>query len=316
MNDGSPAILVKNLRKSYDGKSLAVNDLSFNVYRGEIYGLLGKNGAGKSTTIKILTTLIPPTSGEVKILGLDVTSRPRKIRSMIGVVQQGEAYDFTTVEGNFRIYSLLWQIPKHIANDRMEELIELFGLNDLRKMRVFELSGGQKKRLQVAREFIHDMEILFLDEPTVGMDPIMRRKVLDFISEKAKNGLTVLFTTQNLEEADYLCHRIGIINGGKISAEGTSSDLKSRYGSLKKVEILYTSEIDTSTVNNIREYLRGSTLVNSFAVENGRLWAVSSQVGKLVSEMVQKLSGLGIEIESILAETPSLDDVFMQVVKE
>ncbi|MEM3675520.1 MAG: ABC transporter ATP-binding protein [Thermoplasmataceae archaeon] len=316
MNDGSPAILVKNLRKSYDGKNLAVNDLSFNVYRGEIYGLLGKNGAGKSTTIKILTTLIPPTSGEVKILGLDVTSRPRKIRSMIGVVQQGEAYDFTTVEGNFRIYSLLWQIPKHIANDRMEELIELFGLNDLRKMRVFELSGGQKKRLQVAREFIHDMEILFLDEPTVGMDPIMRRKVLDFISEKAKNGLTVLFTTQNLEEADYLCHRIGIINGGKISAEGTSSDLKSRYGSLKKVEILYTSEIDTSTVNNIREYLRGSTLVNSFAVENGRLWAVSSQVGKLVSEMVQKLSGLGIEIESILAETPSLDDVFMQVVKE
>ncbi|MDS0256432.1 ABC transporter ATP-binding protein [Thermoplasmatales archaeon AK] len=309
-------MLVQNLRKTYDNRKYAVNDLSFTVSEGEIYGLLGKNGAGKSTTIKILTTLIPPTSGKAEILGLDVTTRARKIRSIIGVVQQGEAYDFTTVEGNFRIYSMLWQIPKHIANDRMEYLIDLFGLDDIRRKRVFELSGGQKKRLQVAREFMHDMKILFLDEPTVGLDPIMRRRVLDFISEKAKDGLTVLFTTQNLEEADYICHRIGIINDGRISAEGTSADLKAKFGSLKRVEILYSSEANDNTVENLHNFLAASSLATSYGVERAKLWAVSAQIGKLVSEIVQRLSSLGVEIDSILAETPSLDDVFMEVVKE
>ncbi|EQD76974.1 ATP-binding protein of ABC transporter, partial [mine drainage metagenome] len=144
----------------------------------------------------------------------DIKKKSNNIRKIIGVVQQGESFDFTTVEKSFYIYGNLWEIPRSALEKRKGELMELFDLNEIRNKRMFELSGGQKKRVQVAREFIHDMNVLFLDEPTVGMDPIMRRRILNYIREKAREGLTVLFTTHILEEADYLCRKIGMINRG------------------------------------------------------------------------------------------------------
>ncbi|MCL4323162.1 MAG: ABC transporter ATP-binding protein, partial [Candidatus Thermoplasmatota archaeon] len=236
------AIIVDDLVKSYDGKKLAIDHLSFNVKKGEIYGLLGRNGAGKSTTIKVLTTLIGYNSGVAEVLGLDVSRNGTEIRRRIGVVQQEEAFDFTTVENNFKLYGMLWELPREEAKSRKEMLIDLFELNELRKKRMFDLSGGQKKRVQVAREFMHGMDVFFLDEPTVGLDPIMRRTILDYVKSQAKKGMTVLFTTQNLEEADYLCDRIGIVNEGKKVAEGTSSELKSKFGALRTLKIEYTSD--------------------------------------------------------------------------
>ena len=217
------AIFVDDLVKSYDGRKIAVDHLTFNVKKGEIYGLLGRNGAGKSTTIKILTTLIKYDSGIANVLGLDVSRNGSEIRRRIGVVQQEEAFDFTTVDNNFKLYGMMWEVPREEANSRKEMLMELFELNELKKKRMYDLSGGQKKRVQVAREFMHDMDIFFLDEPTVGLDPIMRRNILDYIKTQTKKGMTVLFTTLNLEEADYICDRIGIVNNGKKVAEGTSS---------------------------------------------------------------------------------------------
>ena len=205
-------IAVENLRHTYDGKHFALDDVSFGVEKGEVFGLLGKNGAGKTTLIKALTTLINPTSGKLSIMGLDPHREGQEIRRRIGVVQQGESFDFATVEGNFDIYGVLWGVPKKTRLERRDELIRSFGLQDVRKKRAFDLSGGQKRRVQVARELMHDMDVLFLDEPTTGLDVIMRRELLDSIRERARRGLTVVFTTHNLEEADYVCDRVAVVD--------------------------------------------------------------------------------------------------------
>src|SRR5271170_4903772 len=194
-------VFAENLRHSYDRRRFALDGVSFTVHRGEVFGLLGRNGAGKSTLIKAMTTLIQPTSGTLRVLGRDPAREGQAIRRRIGVVQQGESFDFTTVQGNLDIYGMLWGIPKPERTRRREELLERFGLADIRKKRAFDLSGGQKRRVQVAREFMHDCEILFLDEPTVGLDVIMRRTLLDSVRAEVRRGLTVVFTTHNLEEA-------------------------------------------------------------------------------------------------------------------
>ncbi len=311
----SEPIYVHDLVKIYDGDIRAVDGLEFTVHKGEIYGLLGKNGAGKTTTIRILTTLIPPTSGEALVCGLDVRHRARKIRELIGVVQQGEAFDFTTVEGNFRIYQMLWKMPRREAAEKTEMLMELFNISHLRKKRMFELSGGEKKRVQVAREFLHDMDVLFLDEPTVGMDPIMRRSVLDFIRKKAKEGLTVLFTTQILEEADYLCDRIGIMNHGKISAEGSASYLKNTYGEMRKVEIVLETDLTDELKKNIEVYLSQFDSIHTFQVGDRRIEMILRNMGKVLPQFIQYMNRISVEIETINSDNPSLDDVFLEVVK-
>lgn len=313
--DSQKAVEVRNLVKTYDGKKNAVDDLSFSVEKGEIYGLLGKNGAGKSTTIKVLTTLIPPSAGTVHVSGLDLRKKPNSIRKIVGVVQQEEAFDFTTVENNFKIYGMLWEVPKAVVKERMDQLIELFNLSELRKKRVFELSGGQKKRLQVAREFIHDMDVLFLDEPTVGMDPIMRRKVLDFVKEKAKGGLTVMFTTQILEEADYICDRIGIIDNGKLVAEGTSRQLKDQFGSVKKLEITMHNVLEDAEKNDVSDFIRNADGVTDFQVRGRSIWIVGNNMSRILNLMIKKITSMSIEIDQIIFDAPSLDDVFLEVVK-
>ncbi len=306
------AIQVDHLIKSYDGKKKAVDDLSFCVKKGEIYGLLGRNGAGKSTTIKILTTLIAYESGDLKVLGMDVRKDGSEIRKRIGVVQQEEAFDFTTVENNFKLYGMLWELPREVSKSRKEELMELFDLQDLRKKRMFDLSGGQKKRVQVAREFMHDMDIFFLDEPTVGLDPIMRRKILDYIRKKAKEGMTVLFTTQNLEEADYICDKIGIVDNGKKVAEGTSSELKTKYGALRTMKVRYTSEVSFDK-EKLKEGISNKDIVE-LEVENGEITVVSPNIEIVVGKVLENISKLQIKAEQIMIDNPTLDDVFMKVI--
>jgi len=185
-------------------------------------------------------------------------------------------------------------------------VLEVFDLGQLRKVRAMELSGGQKKRLQVAREFLHDMDLLFLDEPTVGLDPIMRRSVLNYIRDKARKGLTVLYTTQIMEEADYLCDRIAIMNRGKIVAEGTSSDLKSKYGDLKTIHVVVSGEIDY-------EDLRAK-FPEDVLFDNEEIRIVSKNVEDILPDLIIYLKTKGIRIERISVEESSLDDVFLKVV--
>ncbi|MHB8547560.1 MAG: ABC transporter ATP-binding protein [Thermoplasmataceae archaeon] len=311
-----PMVSVSDLVMNYGGDKNAVDHLSFSVNRGEIYGLLGKNGAGKTTTIKILTTLLNQTSGIAKIDGMDVREKAWAIRKMIGVVQQGESFDFTTVDRSFDIYALLWEVPRSQVTGRKEELIEFFDLGGIRKRRVFELSGGEKKRLQVAREFMHDMKVLFLDEPTVGMDPIMRRDVLNYIKGKSKEGLTVIFTTHILEEADYICNRIGMMNNGKLVAEGTSSKLKENLGTLRKLIIGSVTALTPSQIKELRERLASLDSSLEIEIEPKNIRIIGNRIARILTTVMSMLSELSIEIDLVSIDNPSLDEVFLEVMKK
>ena len=233
---------VENLRYRYSGERYAVDGITFGVSRGEIFGFLGRNGAGKTTTIKVLTTLMAPTSGSARVLGTDVRKGGKALRRRMGVVLQDDSFDFTTVEKALDLYGAMWGIRKDLRRRRMDELLSFFELEDERKKRLWDLSGGQRRRVQVAREFMHDMELLFLDEPTVGLDTVTRRKILDMVKKRTAEGLTVFFTTHNLEEADYVCDRVAIIDHGRILANDTVSMLKRKYSGMKTVEAAFTEE--------------------------------------------------------------------------
>ncbi|MEM0120046.1 MAG: ABC transporter ATP-binding protein [Thermoprotei archaeon] len=303
------AIVVGDLYHTYDGKKYVLSDVSFSVRKGEVFGLLGRNGAGKTTLIKILTTLIRPTSGHIRILGLDPYTHGPEVRRRIGVVQQDDSYDYSSVEGNLDIYGMLWGVSRNERLKRREELLELFSLGDVRKKSVFDLSGGQRRRLQVAREFMHDMEILFLDEPTVGLDVIMRRTLLDRIKELAKAGLTVVFTTHNLEEADYICDRIAVIDSGKILALDSVENLKRIYGK-KTVEFVLGGGSRERFLSEVR-----------FRVPNVDLREDDSKVKivctdpSLVLNVItdaSRVTGVGIEWLNVRGST--LEDVFLETI--
>src|SRR3989344_5458958 len=191
-------INVEHLSKLY-GYVKAVDDIVLSVKSGQVFGFLGPNGAGKSTTIKLLTTLIPPSSGSLTILGINAIENPLQIRHKIGVVLQQPSYEPTlTVEKSLDKYGIMWNVPKIDRKKRMEELLKDFDLVDIRRKGMKDQSMGKRRRIQVAREFMHYMDLLFLDEPTIGLDPSARRKLLDYLKNKVKTGLTIFYTTHIL----------------------------------------------------------------------------------------------------------------------
>lgn len=321
----SDAISTENLFHSYNGKDFVVEDVTLHVRPGEIFGLLGKNGAGKSTTIKILTTLLRPTRGRVSVLGRDVLSAGQEIRKKIGVVQQDDSYEFASVKENFDLYGFLWNVPKGIREQRRDELLKIFGLEELQKVRAFELSGGQKRRVQVAREFMHDMDLLFLDEPTIGLDPIMRRRILDLLKEKAsKENLTIFFTTHNLEEADYLCDHIAIMDRGRILALDTAENLKRIYGETKAVEIILSRapngeppryEEFFAKLKKLEPDLEVTKIPNDSADSEPAV-IVSTNPEKLIQSIIELSSIMQTKMEWLNIRKSTLEDVFIQTVSK
>jgi ABC-2 type transport system ATP-binding protein len=309
--DPETVIRVENLRHSYDGKRYALDGVSFTVRKGEVFGLLGRNGAGKSTLIKVLTTLLRPTSGSLSILGMNPLHDGKKIRSRIGVVQQGESFDFTSVQGNFDIYGVLWGIPKAERVKRREELIKMFDLESIRKKRSFDLSGGQKRRVQVAREMIHDMDVLFLDEPTVGLDVMMRRELLDSIKKEVGKGLTVLFTTHNLEEADYLCDRIAVVDSGKILAMDTVENLKALYGGKKTVEVSVGGGDAQAFFRSLGDKLGDGA---SFKTSGNSAVIMVEEPKEALQRIIDLSQTMGFQIEWLNVRKNTLEDVFVDSV--
>jgi ABC-2 type transport system ATP-binding protein len=306
-----PVILAENVRHTYDRHHFALDGVSFTVRRGEVFGLLGRNGAGKSTLIKAMTTLIHPTSGTLRILGMDPAHDGQKIRRRIGVVQQGESFDFTTVQKNFDVYGMLWGIPKAESRRRRELLLTKFGLGEIRKRRAFDISGGQKRRVQVAREFMHDMEVLFLDEPTVGLDVIMRRTLLDSVREEVRRGLTVVFTTHNLEEADYLCDRAAVIDEGRILVLDSIANLKQHYGGKKTIDLTVGNGDPSRFFTALTERLdAGSSLT-----ANGHSAVILATDPKDALSKIAALSQtLGVQLEWLNVRQNTLEDVFLRSV--
>jgi ABC-2 type transport system ATP-binding protein len=305
------SIIAKSLYKSYNSVN-AVDGIDLNVKSGQVFGFLGPNGAGKSTTIKLLTTLIQPTDGELTILGINAKENPLEIRHKIGVVLQQPSYEPSlSVEKSLEKYGLMWDVPRNIRKERVEELLSDFDLQDIRKKKTDDLSIGQRRRLQVAREFMHDMDLLFLDEPTIGLDPSARRKLLDFLKRKVKDGLTIFFTTHVLTEAEYICDEIAIINKGKIIAVDTPDDLKNRFGRKKTIKI-HLFEVNENLRNLLSE-------VNDCKIDfnSGSNITINSDESEAVLlQVLQILNANNITIEDLSAMPTNLEEIFLKVVDE
>ena len=222
-------IRVPNLTKTY-GDFTAVNDISFAVNKGEIFAFLGPNGAGKTTTIKMLTTLLTPTSGKVELAGIDPTVEQTKARQSFGIVFQDPSLDAElTAYENMELHGVLYHVPRKVRTERIEKLLQLFELWDKRDNYVKEFSGGMRRRLEIARGFLHTPKILFLDEPTLGLDPQSRNQLWAHVKQQNETeGVTVFLTTHYMDEAERVAHRIAIIDHGKIVAQGTPTELKTQ----------------------------------------------------------------------------------------
>ena len=220
-------IRVEHLTKTY-GEFTAVNDISFEVQRGEIFAFLGPNGAGKTTTIKLLTTLLRPTGGKIELDGLDPTAEQHKARQSFGIVFQDPSLDSElTAYENLELHGVLYHVPRKVRAERIETLLKLFELWEKRDKYVKEFSGGMRRRLEIARGFLHTPKILFLDEPTLGLDPQSRNQLWTHVKHlNETESVTVFLTTHYMDEADRVAHRIAIIDHGKIVAQGTSAELK------------------------------------------------------------------------------------------
>ncbi len=304
------SITTNSLSKTYSSVK-AVDGIDLNVKSGQVFGFLGPNGSGKSTTIKLLTTLIPPTDGQLSILGIDAVKKPLQVRNRIGVVLQQPSYEPTlSVEKSLDKYGMMWNVPQKIRKKRVEELLEEFNLKEIRHKKNDDLSIGQRRRVQVAREFMHDMELLFLDEPTVGLDPTARRKLLDFLKNKAKSGLTIFYTTHVLSEVEYICDEIAIINKGKIIAVDSPDDLKNRFGREKTIKI-HLSGINKSIsdlLNNIDDCKIDFNSGTNITIHSDKSETILLQI-------LQILNNNNIPIEDLSAIPTNLEEIFLKVVE-
>lgn len=302
-------IVMKNLSKSY-GENKAIDNIDLEISSGKIFGFLGPNGAGKSTMIKILTTLIPPTNGKLSILGIDAIKFPLQVRKKIGVVLQQPSYEpILTVEKSLDKYGMMWDVPKIERKKRVEMLLNDFDLVDIRKKRNTDLSIGQRRRVQVAREFMHDLELLFLDEPTIGLDIGARRQLLDHLKNKVKTGLTIFYTTHILTEVEYICDKIAIINNGKILTVDTPSGIKAKFGNTKTIKIHISTRQDR-IVNILSEIQDCEIQFNT-----GTDIIIHSEESEILLQKVLKiLNEFDITVDDLSVVLPSLEDVFLKII--
>ncbi len=305
------SVTTRSLFKSY-GNLIAVDGIDLDIKPGKVFGFLGPNGAGKSTTIKLLTTLIPPMSGTIEILGINAIKHPLEVRKKIGVVLQQPSYEPNlSVEKSLEKYGMMWGVEKKLCKQRTDELIEVFDLQEIRKKKNEDLSIGQRRRVQVAREFMHEMELLFLDEPTVGLDPSARRKLLDYLKNKAKTGLTIFYTTHVLTEAEYLCDEIAVINKGKILAVDTPDQLKSTFGQEKTIKIHLFGRHEK--LAKLLSGIEGCTI----DLNNETDIIIQSRKSELVlSQVLSILIENNIAIEDLSAMPTTLEEIFLKMVKE
>jgi ABC-2 type transport system ATP-binding protein len=302
---------------AYRPGEFAVRNLDLELHRGEVFGLLGRNGAGKTTTVRLLTTLLPPTEGTGELFGRDLRHCGRAERERIGVVLQSESLDFVTVERNLTLYAFLWSVPREQAKSRAEEMLELFELNHVRHRKPWALSGGERRRFQVARELMHDMELLFLDEPTVGLDALTRKRILAYLARRARDGLSIVFTTHILHEADELCDRIGILQGGRLRATGAPAELKRGFRGARFVEAEFDRAVTDAEGRDLDEMLaRKNPEYTEVARGPTRIEFRAPDAEGLVAELAGWASSRGLRLLRIGVREPTLEEAFVGLVAE
>jgi ABC-2 type transport system ATP-binding protein len=306
--DATAAIAVENIVKRY-GDFEAVKGVNFQVAEGEIFGLLGPNGAGKSTLIRMMTTLIPVTSGKAIVGGYDVTKNSDEVRRMIGVIPQALTSDpDLTVEENLSIYAKLYSVPRVQREKNITEVLEAVDLMKWRGAQTKTLSGGMRRRLEIARGLVHNPRIFFLDEPTTGLDPVSRIAVWEMLNNlKKTRNLTMLLTTHYMEEADRLCDRIAIVDHGNLVALGTPVELKQSVPGSNVVEVQFNREdpewkARLEALPNVTEVQSQSAGVYRVLTSNG---------SQTTTQLVEMAASLGEQLTSLSVQNTSLDDVFV-----
>lgn len=302
-------IVVDGLVKRY-GAVTAVGGVSFEVRRGEVFGFLGPNGAGKSTTLKVLSTLLRKTSGRVQVLGYDVDHDGTAIRQRTGFAMQEVGLDDLATGWDFLVMQgLLYGLSRKEARRRAGELLEVVGLTGVSRRKVGTYSGGMRRRIDLVAALMHRPSLLFLDEPTTGLDPQSRLAIWEYLEELNRQGVTILVSTQMMEEADRLCHRIAIIDLGHIVAQGSPSDLKAQVGS-----DVITLALDASGdgARRAEALLRARGDVTGVAVDHNRLRVMVPDGASAAPRLVRVLDEAGVAISSLTIAGPTLDDVFFK----
>lgn len=303
------AIEVDNLTKLFDDFT-AVDHLDFEVKNGEIFGFLGPNGAGKTTTARMLTGIIKPSSGKVRIMGLDIRQDPIKAKQIMGVVPElSNAYTELTAWNNLQFMAELYGVPGKDARQRAEELLGKFDLYERKDHKVSTFSKGMKQKLILAMSLMNDPEILFLDEPTSGLDVMSARLIKDMLLELNKEGKTIFLTTHYMEEANQLCSRVAIINHGKIAAIDAPEKLKMRIGGLEWVEVSFDMPVDASDFSDLSGVI-------DIRMSGDKLRLYTNEPGRTIYQLVDYSRSNDLEIVMLNTLTPTLEDVFIKLTEE
>jgi ABC-2 type transport system ATP-binding protein len=305
-----PILEVHNLAKNY-GDFKAVKGITFDIQEGEIFSLLGPNGAGKTTTISMLSTLFTPTSGDATIGGHSISKNPMSVKQVIGVVPQELAlYEDLTARENLVFWGQMYGLGGKALNSRVDEVLEQIGLMDKAKKRVKTYSGGMKRRVNIGVGLLHKPRLLFMDEPTVGIDPQSRRAILDTVRDLNKQGMTVLYTTHYMEEAQELSNRVGIIDHGELIALGTQDELTKQVGQTDTLILHINENEDSETLANalkdIQDVLEATATDHEVSI-------VTPQAEDILALVVSTANELGIKIRSIDIREPNLEAVFLHL---
>ncbi len=306
----SAILEVHQLVKKY-GEKTAVNGISFEIQESEIFSLLGPNGAGKTTTISVLSTLYTPTSGDAVIGGHSVTKEPMAVRKLIGVVPQDIAlYEELTAKENLSFWGQMYNLTGKELNTRIDQVLEQVGLSSHAKERVRTFSGGMKRRVNIGVGLLHQPRLLFMDEPTVGIDPQSRRSILDSVKELNRNGMTVLYTTHYMQEAQELSDRVGIIDHGDLIALGTQAELTRQVGEYESLQLDLSETDDAEGLAAALRKLNGVAQAN---VVDHNVTLVTSSAELILAQAVSCATEHNIKIHSVTIQEPNLEAVFLHL---
>lgn len=303
-------LVVKQLTKRFRELE-AVKSISFSVQKGESYGLLGPNGAGKTTTIQMISGLFTPSSGSIHVAEIDMIRQPKKAQGLIGIVPQEIAlYQNMTARENLTFWGRMYGMGGSHLQGRVDHVLEIIGLADRAKDKVETFSGGMKRRVNIGAAILHNPELLIMDEPTVGIDPQSRTHILDTVKKLNGEGMTVIYTSHYMEEVEYLCKRIGIMDHGEFIASGTMAELRESIGDRSRIVMKFSGEQQT---DKIKQILNPNFVDQDILLKPNELTISHKEPQNVLTELIQLVTGAGIEIASVEIVEPNLESVFLHL---
>ncbi|MFJ7729398.1 ABC transporter ATP-binding protein [Neobacillus sp. NPDC097160] len=304
-------LTVQDLRKSF-GDFEAVKGVSFAVEKGESYGLLGPNGAGKSTSIHMITGLFPPTSGEIRIKDIDVIKNPKQAQKWIGVVPQEIAlYQTMSARENLKFWGRMYDLSGNELEKSVDQVLEIIGLTERAKDKVETFSGGMKRRVNIGAAILHKPELLIMDEPTVGIDPQSRNHILETVKRLNSEGMTIIYTSHYMEEVEYLCERIGIVDHGQLIASGTLRELRETIGDHSR--IILSIDKESANVERITQTVTSLFSEQTVQVQENQVTVFHKEPQLILSDFIQSVTKTGTKITSVDIVEPNLESVFLHL---